>query len=210
MSDTCCGVVADGADRAAAQPHPVGRGNEGRQHDAGIDRGVEERIEMVVHERPLAPLEQQPVATVVGAEHEEHRRRLDPGIVRQQGLELLALALVGDDHDVGLLQVRLRRRRQGDGAERLDQRRVDRLVEVAAHDAPVGHVGQHIDALRRLGRRAGAEPKRGFEDGHEGGSSDRDILSVRRCWECMGNGLASAAPAAAAAALLLLLRVAGD
>ena len=30
------------------RPHRVGGGNEGRQHDAGIDRGVEELVEMIV------------------------------------------------------------------------------------------------------------------------------------------------------------------
>src|SRR5215831_12466004 len=52
-------MVADGADRAGPQPDPVGRRDEGREHDAGIDRGVEERVEIVVHERPTAPFEQQ-------------------------------------------------------------------------------------------------------------------------------------------------------
>ena len=152
MSETCGGVVADGADRAAAQARPVRRRHEGGEHDAGIDRGIEERIEIVVHERPAAPFEQQPVAAVVAAEHQEHRGGLDPGIIRQQSLELLALALVRHDHDVGLLQVALGGRRQRHRAERLQQRRIDRLVEVAPHDAAVGHVGQDIDAPRRLAK----------------------------------------------------------
>src|SRR5262245_14740533 len=54
-------MVTDGTDRTAAQSDPVGGGHEGRQHNAGIDGRVEERIEIVVHERPAPPFEQQSV-----------------------------------------------------------------------------------------------------------------------------------------------------
>ena len=42
------------ADRAASQPHRVGGAHEGREHQPGVDRRVEELVEVIVDERLAA------------------------------------------------------------------------------------------------------------------------------------------------------------
>ena len=86
--NTCCGkpeqrrdlgrTIADHADRARAEPLRLGGEHERRQRDPGIDRRVEERIEVIVRERLAAPFVPQPLAAVVAAEDQQHRRILEP------------------------------------------------------------------------------------------------------------------------------------
>ncbi|MNC94519.1 hypothetical protein D3C83_113950 [compost metagenome] len=78
-----------------------------RQHDAGIDRGVHEVIEMIVDEQFAAPFADLADAAVVAAEHQEHRRVVDPRHVGNQVGNGLDFGAVGDVDDVGLLQVGL-------------------------------------------------------------------------------------------------------
>ena len=74
-------MIADHADRAGAEPHRVGGADEARQHDAGIDRGVEELIEMIVGERLAAHFRDFRQPPAVRQEHQERRRGADERLV---------------------------------------------------------------------------------------------------------------------------------
>src|SRR5688572_18717353 len=72
-------VVADLADRAAAEAGELGGGDEGAECERGIDGGVEESVEVLVREPGIAPGEEAAQAPAVGAEDEELGRLREPG-----------------------------------------------------------------------------------------------------------------------------------
>ena len=111
------GMVADDADWTAAEPDRFGRTDEGCEHDAGIDGGVEELVEMVVRKRFFAELGNALEPPAIGEKDQKHRRGRHPGHVRDQVADGAAAGRVGDDEDVALLQVALGRRRERAGAQ---------------------------------------------------------------------------------------------
>jgi hypothetical protein len=121
-------VVADGADGCAAEPHRLRGDDECRQRDAGIDGGIEERIEVVVGERLAAPSRAADAAG--GCCRRTRAGRVRPGIhscakgpVESKGIDAAADAGILDDDDVALLQVALGRGRKRQCAQGVDQRR---------------------------------------------------------------------------------------
>ncbi len=66
------------------KPDRVGGAQERRQHDAGIDRGVEELIEMIVRKRLAAHLGDFRQPPAVRQEHQERRRGADERLVRDE------------------------------------------------------------------------------------------------------------------------------
>ena len=65
------GVDADRADRTDAQAFSLGRDHERGQGNRGIDRGVEEGIEMIVGEMPVALFVDSTLPSIVAAEDEK-------------------------------------------------------------------------------------------------------------------------------------------
>src|SRR6266852_5080035 len=115
-------MVADDADRAAAEPDRFGGADEGREHDAGIDRGVEELVEVIVRERLAAKLGDALKAPAIGEKNQEDGRNDDPWHIGDQLADGPAHSAVADNEDVALLQVALRGRRERAGAEEPQQR----------------------------------------------------------------------------------------
>ena len=114
----------------AAEPRRLGRDDEGRKRDSGIDGCIEERVEVIVGERLAAPRVQLPLPAVVAAEHEERRGARDPVLRqragREQRVDARSDSPVLDDDDVALLHVALGRGGQRQRAQRLDQLGGDR------------------------------------------------------------------------------------
>jgi hypothetical protein len=119
------GVIADGADGGTAEPRRFGGDGERRKRDAGVERGIEEDIQMIVGEGLATPGMQLALAAVVGAEDEERRGAGNPGLGeasrRQQLVEGMPYLPVLDDDDVALLQVALAGRGKGKRAKDFDQ-----------------------------------------------------------------------------------------
>ena len=102
------GVVADGADRTAAEPRCFGRQDERLQGQRRIDHGVEEPFELavvgLVAAQPAAPLE----PTRITTKDQENRRTADPRHVRDEcGTTIASGTLVNRDHR-GLLEIGFR------------------------------------------------------------------------------------------------------
>ncbi len=95
------------------QPSPTASAalHEAREHDGGIDRRIEEQIEMVVRERLAAHRRELRRAAAVGEEDEEHRRLDEPWHFRKQRGDGMALSFVANNQNIALLQIALCRRR---------------------------------------------------------------------------------------------------
>ncbi len=145
MSLTLLRMIADHADRAGAEPDRVGGGEKRRQHDAGIDRGIEELVEMVVGKRLAAHVRNFRQPPSARQENEKRGRGADERLIRDQIGDNVLLGLFQDD-DVGLLEVALRRRRQRAGAKQAQQGGVHRLVEIAAMHLAAGDAGERVEA----------------------------------------------------------------
>ena len=102
-----------------------------------IDRGVEERVEVVVGVRHAVLFAQALVAPHVAAPHQEHRRRCDPVHRADPVGDLLDARGVAHHDDGVLLQVGLGRRRLRRGEQRIEQRVGYRLVGVAPRHPPI-------------------------------------------------------------------------
>src|SRR5207302_3446304 len=109
-------MVADDADRAAAEPDRFGGADEGCEHDAGVDGRVEELVEVIVRERLAAKLGDPLQAPAIGEKDQEDRRGDDPRHIGDQLANRSARRVVTDNDNVALLQVALRRRRERAGA----------------------------------------------------------------------------------------------
>ncbi len=136
------GVIADGADRAAAEPGGLGGADEGRQHDRRIGHRVEKQIEVIVREWLVAHLGDRRHAGAVGDEHQERRRVRDPRHVGDGGRDRALHGLVVDDDDVALLQIALGRRRQRAGAQEPQRVGRNRLRKETAVAAMARHGGK--------------------------------------------------------------------
>src|SRR6185436_15808359 len=64
-------TVADHADRACAEALCFRGEDEGAERDTGIDRSIEERIEVIVRERNAAPFVPEPLTAIVAAEDQQ-------------------------------------------------------------------------------------------------------------------------------------------
>lgn len=73
-------VIADGADGGTAEPRRFSGDDERRKRDAGVERCIEEDIQMIVGERLTTPGMQLALPAVVGAEDQERRGAGDPGL----------------------------------------------------------------------------------------------------------------------------------
>jgi hypothetical protein len=67
-------MIADDADRATAETHRFRSPQERRQHQRGIDAGVEEQIEMIVRKRLAAFLRDERQPSRIAEKHQKHRR----------------------------------------------------------------------------------------------------------------------------------------
>jgi len=101
-------MIADHADRAAAEARRLCSGDEGFECDGRIDRRVEEGVEMVVGEGVTPPRVHLPLAPVVTEEDEEVRATGYPVLIPQERIDAGADRGVFDDENVPLLQVALR------------------------------------------------------------------------------------------------------
>jgi len=102
---------------ATAKPRRFGGDDEGGKRDTGVERGIEEDVQMIVGERLATPGMQLTLPAVVGAKDQEGWGAGNPGLGqasrRQQLVDGLPQLPVLDDDDVALLQVALARRGKG-------------------------------------------------------------------------------------------------
>jgi len=139
-------VVADFADRAAAQAHGLGGIDEGGQRDRRVAHRIEKQVEMVVRKGLAAQGRHRADARAVAAEHQEGGRGAHPGRAGQQIGNRSAQFRVADVDDVALLQIAFAGRGEGAGAEQADHLRVDRAFAVLAMAAVAGDAGQGLQA----------------------------------------------------------------
>src|SRR6185312_2717370 len=104
-------MVADHADRAAAQTHGLRRLRDACEYNGGVDRGIEEQIEVVVRERLAAHGGELRCAATVGEDDEDDRRLDEPRHFRKQASDGMALSFVANNQNIALLKIALCRRR---------------------------------------------------------------------------------------------------
>src|SRR5215469_12696330 len=105
------GMVANDADRTAAETGGFGRKDKGLQHQGRVDRGVEEPFELPVSRVVPARFADALEPAGIAAEHQELRRSTDPWHVGDEMRQLVALRAILDPNDAGLLEVRFGRGR---------------------------------------------------------------------------------------------------
>src|ERR1051326_8794703 len=125
-------VIAQHADRTAAEVERLGRENTGLQGERGVDGGVEEPFEGTVRLRVAAEVAELFEAARIAEKDEKHRRRGDPRPVWNQGAESIAASAVLHPDGRGLLKIRFRGGRERRGEQQAHERFGDRAVAVAA------------------------------------------------------------------------------
>ena len=102
-------MIADRADRTDTQAFSLGRDHERGQGDRRIDRGIEEGIEVIVGEMPVAQCVDSTLSPIVAAEEEKVRNVCKPFLAqRSVGQQRSDLGFQGrrvDDDDVALLEI---------------------------------------------------------------------------------------------------------
>ncbi len=101
------GVIPDHADGAAAETGGFGRVQERCHDDSGVDRCIEEKIEMIVRERLASQARDFGKPAAVGEKDEKHRGVTHPWHLREQAGDRIALCRVTDHKNIALLQVAL-------------------------------------------------------------------------------------------------------
>ena len=103
------GMIADRADRTDAQAFSLGRDHEGGQGYRRIDSGVEESVEVIVGEMPVAQFVDSTLSPVIAAEDEKVRNVCKPFLTQRSVCqERSDLGFQGrrvDDDDVALLEI---------------------------------------------------------------------------------------------------------
>ena len=148
-------VVADIADRAAAEPLALCGQDKGLHRQRTVGRRVQEAVQMIVAERLAPHLANAADAAVVAQPDHEDRGVGDPGHRRDQVGDRLLLRLIAHDADGGLLQVRLGAGRERAGEQQIEQVVGNRIFLPTAVRAPVEDAGQ-----RALRRTVGADLRR--------------------------------------------------
>jgi hypothetical protein len=142
-------MIADHADRAAAEPDGFGRDREGRKRQRGIDRRVEEQVEMIVRKRLAALLGDVGQAPAVGQEDQEYRRLAYPRHVGDEIRDRAPFGRLANDQDIALLQIALRRRRKRASTEQIDQVAIHRARRIAPDGAVIREPGKSVEARHR-------------------------------------------------------------
>ena len=149
------GVIAQHANRAAAEARRLGRQDKDLHHECGVDGGVEEAFEPGVGRR-VAMQDTQPFeAARIAAEHQEHRRIADPWHIRNERGEPVAASPVADTDDRGLLKIRFGRGGKGGPQQQPQQFLGNRAIGVAAMGAPQQGLAQPGQVQEVFGRRRG-------------------------------------------------------
>ena len=151
-------MIADRTQGTAAEPRRLRGANEPGHHQAGVHRGVEEAVEMVVGERGAPQLADAPKAAMIPAEHEQHGCVGDPRHRRNQRGDLLPDGTVFHVHDARLLEIGLRGGGERAREQGPEQRRRHRLAGERTVAAVRGEAGElravfqppgHLDALTK-------------------------------------------------------------
>ena len=102
-------MIANRADRTDTQSFSLGRDHERGQGYRRIDRGIEEGIEVIVGERPVAQCVDSTLPSIVAAEDEKVRDVCKPFLAQrsicQQRSDLGFQGRRVDDDDVALLEI---------------------------------------------------------------------------------------------------------
>ena len=114
-------MIADGANRAAAEPDCLRSADKRRERDCRIDDRIEEQIEVIVRERFATELGNRRQTPAVRSEHEEYRRIIDPRHLRDKRYNGLSYRGVADDDDIALLEIAFGRGREGACAKEANQ-----------------------------------------------------------------------------------------
>src|SRR6516162_5940284 len=114
-------MIADGADRTAAEPDCLRGADKRRERDCRIDDGIEEQIEVIVRERFATQLGNRRQAPAVRGEHEEYRRIIDPRHLPDKRHNGLSYRGVADDDDIALLEIAFGRGSEGACAKEAKQ-----------------------------------------------------------------------------------------
>jgi len=147
-------LVAQHADRAAAQTGRFGREDESLHHQCRIDRGVEETFERAVGDRLGAHLADAFEPARIAEKDEEDRRVLDPRHRREQRADRGTGRRIGQPQQRGLLEVGLGGGAEGGGAQQVEQGLGGLAVGVAPHGVPGQHLAHERDVDRLVARGA--------------------------------------------------------
>src|ERR1700730_6636083 len=137
-------MIADGADRPAAEPACLRGADKRRERDCRIDDRIEEQIEVIVRERFATELGNRRQTPAVRGEHEEHRRIIDPRHLRDKRHNGLSYPGVADDDDIALLEIAFGRGREGACAKEAKQSGLDRAGQVASMRTMAGYFFQFV------------------------------------------------------------------
>ncbi len=124
-------MIAQHADRAAAEPECFRRQRAGLQRQRRIDRRVEEAFDGTVRLRMAAQFAEFFEPPHIAEKHQKHRRRADPRHVGKQHRQPVAPAAVLEPDHRSLLKIGFRGGRKGGGEQQPDQRFGHRPVGVA-------------------------------------------------------------------------------
>ncbi len=137
-------MIADGADRAAAEPDCLGSADKRRERDCRIDDRIEEQIEVIVGERFATELGNRRQTPAVRGEHEEYRRIIDPRHLRNKRHNGLSYRGVADDDDIALLEIAFGWGREGACAKEAKQIGRYRARQVSSMRTMAGYFFQFV------------------------------------------------------------------
>ncbi len=137
-------MIADGADRTAAEPDCLRGADKRRERDCRIDDRIEEQIEVIVGERFATELGNRRQTPAVRSKHEEYRRIIDPRHLRNKRHNGLSYRGVADDDDIALLEIAFGWGREGACAKEAKQIGRYRARQVSSMRTMAGYFFQFV------------------------------------------------------------------
>src|SRR5260370_17441197 len=137
-------MVADGADRTAADPDCRRGAEKGWECECRIDEGIEEQIGVMVGERFATEPGNRRQTPAVRSKHEEYRRIIDPRHLRNKRHNGLSYRGVADDDDIALLEIAFGWGREGACAKEAKQIGRYRARQVSSMRTMAGYFFQCV------------------------------------------------------------------